>query len=97
MMNVYDFIVIGAGVSGLAAASTLHKKNLNILVLEARNRMGGRVYTDHSFGLPLDLGASWLHSLSINPMASFVNHFNLNLKTLVGSLYSIDPQASPSD
>ena len=93
MMNVYDVIVIGAGVSGLAAASTLHKKNLNILVLEARNRMGGRVYTDHSFGLPLDLGASWLHSLSINPMTSLVDQFNLQLKTFVGSLDSADHYA----
>jgi ribulose 1,5-bisphosphate synthetase/thiazole synthase len=46
----YDVIVIGAGASGLAAASTLIDNGKNVIVLEARDRIGGRVYTDKSLG-----------------------------------------------
>lgn len=57
-------IVIGAGVSGLAAAHDLHAQGIEVIVLEARDRLGGRVCTDHSLGAPVDLGASWIHGLN---------------------------------
>ena len=62
----YDVIVIGAGVSGLAAAHALVKQNLSVLVLEARDRLGGRISTDHAFGVPIDLGASFVHDVAHN-------------------------------
>lgn len=67
---IYDAIIIGAGVSGLAAAKTLIEAGKQILVLEARNRIGGRIYTDRSFGIPIDLGASWAHDLKHNNLVS---------------------------
>ena len=56
-------IVIGAGVAGLAAARSLHRKGLEVLVLEARHRIGGRIFTtrherDH---VPVELGAEFVH------------------------------------
>lgn len=63
-----DVIVIGAGMAGLAAASKLHEEGLSVTVLEARNRMGGRVYTHSISGTPVDLGASWIHGSNRNPM-----------------------------
>jgi monoamine oxidase len=55
-------LVIGAGISGLAAASTLKRRGFtNVRVIEARNRLGGRVLTDRSLGTPFDLGAAWVH------------------------------------
>ena len=51
-------IVIGAGVSGLAAAKDLSAQGVEVVVLEARDRIGGRVQTDHSLGAPVDLGGS---------------------------------------
>ena len=42
-----DVAIIGAGVSGLAAASELHQRGLDIAVLEARDRVGGRIHTVH--------------------------------------------------
>jgi len=52
-------IVIGAGVAGLAAAERLGKAGIPVIVLEARNRIGGRILTqrDAASGDPMELGA----------------------------------------
>jgi protoporphyrinogen oxidase len=55
-------LVIGAGMAGLAAARDLHHANENVIVLEARSRIGGRVYTDHTFApFPVEFGAEFIH------------------------------------
>jgi monoamine oxidase len=64
----YDCIIIGAGVSGLAAAKQLHHTQKNILIVEAKNRLGGRVYTSYDWGFATDLGASWIHGIDNNPL-----------------------------
>jgi monoamine oxidase len=52
-----DVAVVGAGVAGFAAAHTLIGARKNVVVLEARERTGGRVFTDPGLGLPFDQGA----------------------------------------
>lgn len=69
-------IVIGAGIAGLAAARALVDKNINVIILEARNRVGGRIWTDDSLGVPLDLGASWIHGINGNPITELAKKFN---------------------
>ena len=65
-----DVIVVGAGTAGLAAANTLRQGGLDVLVLEAASRRGGRCYSDPTlFDSPFDVGGSWLHSAAINPLA----------------------------
>ncbi|MGL4423897.1 MAG: flavin monoamine oxidase family protein [Gemmataceae bacterium] len=61
-------LVIGAGVSGLACAAQLAAAGVAVTVLEARDRIGGRVWTDRSLGMPIDLGASWIHGQKGNPI-----------------------------
>lgn len=57
-----DVIVIGAGAAGVAAARTLSAASRRVIVLEARDRIGGRVYTDYNFGpFPVERGAEFLH------------------------------------
>ena len=61
-------VVVGAGVSGLAAARRLADAGVEVTVVEARTRIGGRTWTDTSLGLPIDLGGAWIHGSEGNPL-----------------------------
>lgn len=55
-------LVIGAGIAGLAAARDLQNAGQEAIVLEARERVGGRVLTDHHFAsFPVEFGAELIH------------------------------------
>lgn len=56
---MHDVIIIGAGLSGLTTAYVLNQSGINCLILEARNRPGGRINTLNG---PLEMGATWLGS-----------------------------------
>ena len=62
-MKIIDVIIIGAGATGLMAAYTLTKEGKNVTVLEARNRIGGRIHTlnNRGFSKPVELGAEFIH------------------------------------
>lgn len=71
-------LVIGAGISGLAAASELKRKGLTVTVLEARDRTGGRINTSLRWkDLPADLGASWIHGTTGNPITELADELGL--------------------
>ncbi|KAJ6335975.1 hypothetical protein OIU78_012554 [Salix suchowensis] len=73
-------IVIGGGIAGVAAARALHDASFQVVLLESRDRLGGRVHTDFSFGFPVDLGASWLHGVcKENPLAPLIGRLGLPL------------------
>jgi monoamine oxidase len=58
-----DVLIIGAGAAGLAAAETLTRASRRVTILEARDRIGGRIHTLHSSSLPvpIELGAEFIH------------------------------------
>ncbi|CAF1048031.1 unnamed protein product [Rotaria magnacalcarata] len=100
--SVYDIIIIGCGPAGIAAGLEFQKYSFipNFLILEARNRVGGRAYTDtHTFNSsePIDLGARWIHHYRPeNPLAlhhtpsdkdQFFHHFFHGSNT---AFYDID-------
>ncbi|OBI85089.1 monoamine oxidase [Mycobacterium sp. 1245805.9] len=60
-------LVVGAGMAGLSAARSLADAGWPVRVIEARDRIGGRVYTDRGWGTPLEMGASWIHGTTDNP------------------------------
>ena len=70
-------LVLGAGIAGLAAARALTEQGRSVIILEARNRVGGRMWTDSSLGVPLDLGASWIHGVNGNPITKLAKQFGV--------------------
>jgi polyamine oxidase len=67
-----DVVVLGAGMAGISCAVELRKLGYSVIVLEARDRIGGRTWTDHSLGVPLDMGAAWIHGVRGNPLTPLV-------------------------
>lgn len=57
----YDVIVVGAGFAGLVAARDLSKENLSVLLIEARDRIGGRTWTARELGEEFEMGGTWVH------------------------------------
>ena len=62
-------IVVGTGVSGLTAARDLAQAGVDVTVIEARQRIGGRTWTADVAGAKVDLGGSWIHGPFRNPLA----------------------------
>lgn len=79
-------VVIGAGVAGLTAARLLAGQGASVVVLEARDRIGGRTWTDRRGAHPVDLGASWIHGIEDNPLAEVVSALGMDqVEFTVGS------------
>jgi monoamine oxidase len=76
---VPEVLVIGAGGAGLTAAKELMKSGISVLVLEARDRIGGRAFTDTSLGVAWDRGCTWLCSPQVNPLASYARQNGFDL------------------
>lgn len=75
-------IIIGAGFAGLSAAYTLHKKKIDFIILESRNRISGRVFShtmDQSENLVIELGAEWVGE-SHKQIQNLCNEFGLELQ-----------------
>ena len=66
-------VVVGAGMSGLAAARRLADAGMGVTVLEARDRLGGRTWTNTSLGVPIDLGGAWMHGTENNPLTELAD------------------------
>lgn len=76
-----DVAVIGAGAAGIGAARLLVEHGtMRVLVLEARNRVGGRVNTIAPAGFPLDRGAEWLHSADRNPLSPIAQRLGFSIQ-----------------
>jgi monoamine oxidase len=61
-------LVVGAGMAGLSAARSLTDAGWPVRLIEARDRIGGRAYTNRDWGVPLEMGASWIHGTTDNPL-----------------------------
>lgn len=75
----HEVIIIGAGISGLEAASVLKANNIDVMVLEARNRTGGRLFTTTMDGAYTDLGGSWVHDVDNNVLANLASNLGVPL------------------
>jgi len=76
--NGKTVVVIGGGISGLAAAKKLKEKGFTVIVLEAQEKVGGRMRTDRSLGVAFDEGASWIHGPNGNPITNLASQSGAN-------------------
>jgi polyamine oxidase len=72
-------IVIGAGVAGLVAARALRRQGVEVVLVEARERVGGRIQTFERGGVPIDLGAAWVHRGPAGPTAPLFERLGVGL------------------
>lgn len=77
-----DVAVIGAGAAGLGAARALQNSGRSVIVLEARDRIGGRAHTVMAApGIPFDLGCGWLHSADKNSFVAIAKQLGFIVDT----------------
>jgi monoamine oxidase len=91
---LYDVIVVGAGYCGLTAARNAAAEGLKVLLLEGRDRIGGRSWSSTIGGYPFEMGGTWVHWNTWREMSRYqmmndveksfdfshgVNHFELNI------------------
>jgi monoamine oxidase len=62
-----DVVIIGAGAAGIGAARELQRLGKRFILIEARERVGGRMFTDMALGQPFDAGAAYIHFAESNP------------------------------
>jgi monoamine oxidase len=75
-----DVVVVGAGAAGVAAGRRLMAAGGSVLLLEARERNGGRAWTEQTaLGHPIDLGCEWLHSADRNPWTGIAREMGFAL------------------
>jgi len=75
-----DVVVVGAGAAGLAAAKLLLDAKRRVVVFEAMDRKGGRLWTNVTeFGTPFDEGGAWIHAADRNPLYNYARANNFDL------------------
>jgi monoamine oxidase len=103
MADRYDVLVVGAGAAGLAAARRLAECGRRVAVVEARDRIGGRIFTRHvpaaipGLTVPLELGAEFVHGL---PAESWrlIHEAGLETQELDGSMLAFEQgRLQPAD
>jgi monoamine oxidase len=89
-MEHVDTIVVGAGVAGVTAARLLASAGQRVVVLEARDRVGGRVWTHRDGEHVTDLGASWIHGIRDSPVAAAAEAFGMRMVEFTVGGYQVD-------
>jgi monoamine oxidase len=103
---------VGGGIAGLSCCLELfricdrERIDIEVVLVEGRNRLGGRIWTDHSTfqsdqneNFPVDLGASWIHGINLNPLAALATEAGAkfittseNVKIFVAGMQEMDPE-----
>ena len=73
-------VVVGAGIAGLTVANALANAGVACVVVEARDRVGGRLHTIDLAGCPVDIGGSWIHHPVGNPLRAFADQVGVGCR-----------------
>lgn len=75
-----DVVIVGAGAAGIAAAHLLSQRGISFVIVEAKDWIGGRAFTETaSFGVPFDHGASWIYQADHNPLTPIAHRAGFGL------------------
>ena len=90
-------VVVGAGIAGLTAAQTLRQQGHSVTVVEARDRLGGRLWTSNRWqDMPVDLGATWIHGAKDNPLSALADQLKATrLTTRYANTLTYNTQGKP--
>jgi len=91
-------LVVGAGFAGLTAADALRAAGRDVIVLEGRDRVGGRIWTADFGGAPIDLGAAWIHGTEGNPVADLARRHGIGWQPAAvvdATIAAFDPHTGP--
>jgi polyamine oxidase len=97
--GIKPILIVGAGMAGLGAARILRDAGWPVQVIEARDRIGGRVLTTREWGVPLDMGASWIHGTTNNPLSEVAKKAGIETfpTDYFGVHATIDPLVQPNE
>src|SRR5687768_18513949 len=84
-------IIIGAGLAGLAAAERLAREDREVMLVDARRRVGGRVLTWSNSGVSIDLGAEWINK--IGPVRELLERHEDELRDAEGRRFAREGDA----
>ena len=73
-----DVVIVGAGAAGIGAARELQRLGKRFVIVEARQRAGGRLYTNTALGQPFDGGAAYIHFAERNPWSQLAEEFGVD-------------------
>jgi monoamine oxidase len=98
--DTQSVLIVGAGMAGLAAARSLVDAGWPVRLIEARDRIGGRVCTNRDWGVPIEMGASWIHGTASDPMMELARkaHAEVIPTDYYGwAKLAVDPRLQPMD
>ncbi|MFO7446974.1 MAG: NAD(P)/FAD-dependent oxidoreductase [Ignavibacteriaceae bacterium] len=89
-MTDFDIIIVGAGAAGLMAARELSRSGRSVAILEANNRIGGRIHTlsSNSFSIPIETGAEFIHG-ELPLTLKILNEAGIPLVEMEGETYQV--------
>lgn len=90
MQDQFDTVVVGAGIAGLSAARLLAREGRRVVVVEARDRVGGRVHSQRDGHRVTDRGASWIHGIDDSPVEAAARAFGMPMAEFTVGGYQPD-------